>query len=248
MARRKTLIGISIAGHAALFAGVFVSSVWDVDRLDYDVRFRPNLAVITPPRLDGPAPATDTRPQTLKERPKAVVKETRQPRKVKDDVKITVEVDHPPGDGTSKGTGPGTDDGIDGADPCQTAGGCAPLPDPPLPPEPPKVPPPPPPQVHTVAPQVLSGLRIHGVTAIHPPRDVFQLMHRNGDLSTTATIKLCVTTTGTVSAASMLKSSKYAAYDDAILDTARRWLYRPYTVNGTPVPACSVVTFRYEMK
>jgi TonB family protein len=51
-----------------------------------------------------------------------------------------------------------------------------------------------------------------------------------------------------VASISLKRSTRYAAYDEAILAAARRWIYRPYTVNGTPAPACGMVTFVYEMK
>jgi len=250
MARRKTLIGISIAGHAALFAGVFVTSVWDVEQLDHDVRFRPNLGVITPPRLDSGQPATTTEPQKPRPKPPEKVKRLAQPTDRRPDPTPPPETSTVPGSGLGQTTGDITGDPeAPPGDPCQEPGGCAPPPEPPKPPEPPAVPPPPAAaKIHTVAPQILSGLRVKGETAIHPPREVFHLMHRNGDLSTTASIKVCLTATGAVGAVAMLKSSKYDAYDDAILAAARRWVYQPYKVNGSPVPACSVVTFRYEMK
>jgi TonB family protein len=73
-------------------------------------------------------------------------------------------------------------------------------------------------------------------------------MHRSGDLRTSASIKLCLDPRGQVASITLTQSTRYDAYDAAILAAARRWRYQPYTVNGVPAPACGMVTFRYEMK
>ena len=42
-------------------------------------------------------------------------------------------------------------------------------------------------------------------------------------------------------------ATKYPEYEQRLIDAARGWEYRPYTVNGTRVPACSAVAFQYEI-
>jgi hypothetical protein len=43
-----------------------------------------------------------------------------------------------------------------------------------------------------------------------------------------------------------LKSTGFAEYDRAIVDTIRAmWSYRPYVKSGQPEAACTVVTFIY---
>jgi protein TonB len=249
MSRRKILIGVSIAGHAALFAGVFVSSVWNIEQLDHDSKLRTSLAVIAPPVFESGSFSLPEQKLVPKRHdpPKVAVKEPRQPRQPKDDVKIEpAPGPDEPGDGTGPGTGHVLGDGPPGGDPCQEPGGCQPQVAPPPPPPPP--PPPKPLKPQTVAPQVLTGLRTSGETAIYPPNDVLQQMHRSGDLKTRASIKICIGVDGAVASVGLLRSTRYPAYDEALLAGARRWIYRPYTVNGRAVPACSVVTFQYEMK
>lgn len=250
MSRRKLLIGASIAGHVALFTGVFVHGIWNLDQLEYESRFRAPIAVMTPPPAGGGAPSLPKVDMQPKVAPKVKVTEPRQPRaRLRDELTITTEA---PGAGTgtgSPGTGAGTGvgDGPETGEPCDAARGpCGTVPValtlPDLPP------PPPPPKVRDVTPEILRGLRIRGETAIHPPRDVFQEMHRGGDLKTSASIKVCLAADGAVVSVGLMKSTRYAAYDEAILAAARRWVYRPHSVNGTPVPACGMVTFVYEMK
>jgi TonB family protein len=250
MSRRKILIGVSIAGHAALFAGVFVSSVWNIEQLDHDSKLRTSLAVIAPPVFESGSFSLPEQKLVPKrhEPPKVAVKEPRQPRQPKDDLKI----EPPPGpdgagDGKGHGRGPGGGDGPPGGDPCQEPGGCQPLVAPP-PPPPELPPPPPPPKPSLVRPEILRGLRVGGETAIHPPRDVYEQMYRAGDHQVRASITLCLNERGTVAQVTLTRSTGYRAYDEQLVGAARRWIYNPYTVNGRPVPACGVVTFQYEMK
>lgn len=249
MARRKLIVGVSIFGHLALFTGVFVHNVWDLDRLEYENRSTLTLGAILPAASEGgapdlPKPKDSMRP---KEPPKKVVKETRQPRKL-DDTKVTIE---PPGGGETTGTGTGRigpPGDIDG--PCRPEDGdCAPTP--PVVPPPPELPKPPevraaPPPF--VSPQILRGLRTRGETAIHPPRDVFNQMFRDRNYKASAILKVCITTTGAIASVAVQKSTGYATYDDALVGAARGWTYRPYTVDGKPMPVCSAVTFLYQMQ
>jgi hypothetical protein len=249
MPRRKLLIGVSIAGHVALFTGVFVHGIWNLDQLEYESRFRSPIAVMTPPPAGGGAPSLPKVDMQRKEPPKVKVNEPRQPRtRLRDDLTITTEA---PGSetgtgGPGNGTGTGIGDGPETGAPCDEAHGpCGTLP---VTLTLPDLPAPPPPKVHAVTPQILKGLRIRGETAIHPPRDVFQEMHRGGDLKTSASIKVCLAVDGAVASVGLVKSTRYTAYDEAILAAARRWIYRPYTMNGAAVPACGMVTFVYEMR
>jgi periplasmic protein TonB len=250
MARRKLLIGISIAGHAALFAGVLAHTVWDLEQVDYRPKVRTSLAVITPPAAEaGPRVSIDRPTPVVTPKPPKIAKELTQPQKTPAPTPAPPDTAVTTGDGTGTGPGDGPpgSDGPPGGDPCAEPGGCE-LPDLPSLPEPPKPPPPPKPQVHSVTPHILKALRTSGETAIVPPRDVVQEMYRSGQHKTSASLKLCLDTRGQVASITLTQSTKYAEYDAAILDAVRRWRYQPYTVNGNPAPACGVVTFRYEMK
>lgn len=99
-----------------------------------------------------------------------------------------------------------------------------------------------------VAPTVLQGLRISGETQVHPSTATQHQMLRNEDRQVRGAVKVCLAIDGSMASASMLASTGYADYDATILSAVRRWRYRPYTVNGTPVPACSSVTFVYSIR
>ncbi len=73
-------------------------------------------------------------------------------------------------------------------------------------------------------------------------------MMRAKESRAVGTIKLCLGADGRVDRASVLKTTGYDAYDDVLLDEMKRWRYDAYTVDGDPVPFCTVVTVVYVMK
>jgi TonB family protein len=106
----------------------------------------------------------------------------------------------------------------------------------------------PPPATATVIPSVLQGLRISGETQVHPSTVTQNQMIHDNATRVEGIVKLCLDTGGSVASARMLRPTGYGAYDQTLLAAVRDWRYRPYTVNSTPVPACSTVTFIYTMR
>jgi TonB family protein len=90
--------------------------------------------------------------------------------------------------------------------------------------------------------------RISGKTQLDPRADTRNQMVLDGVTSVRAIVKLCIATTGSVTQAKMVISTGYAAYDQMLLGSIRDWRYQPYTHNGTPKPACTVVNFIYAVK
>jgi TonB family protein len=66
---------------------------------------------------------------------------------------------------------------------------------------------------------------------------------RVDDSDLDASVSLCISTTGRVTAARIAKSTGNAAHDKQLLAAVRAWRYRPYKPSGTPQPTCSTVTF-----
>jgi TonB family protein len=99
-----------------------------------------------------------------------------------------------------------------------------------------------------VASNDLKGLRISGETQLDPSEEVQNLMVRADVSSVRGVVRLCIATTGSVTEAKMLTSTGYEAYDQKLLAAVRDWRYHPYTVHGTPKPACSTVDFIYQIK
>jgi TonB family protein len=261
---RRWLIAVSVTAHLAVGAGLFVSGVWRIERLHADPVRNELVLPLAPPAPSG-GPVAARMPEINRKPPKRVPHETVQPVAKLDDKKP----DQPPGDdhtGLIKGPGDPEDTGhctencvetkaavamcgdssVDLGEQCDDGNtangdGCSSTcrievkPQPPQPPRP-------------VDPRVFQGLRISGETQLHPSTTTQSVMLRDGVSHVAGTIKLCITTDGGVASASMARSTKYDDYDATLLSAVRTWRYQPYTLNGTPVPACSFVTFNYTIQ
>ena len=204
-----------------------------------------SLSVFTPPGNSGGGAAPRVAAAVAIKPRRQVVKTLAQPTAKMDRV-ITTEpaADEPPGDGGGgDGTGIGAPTSGSGCqhEPCGVSEIPVPLPPVLAPPvvAPPVVEP------SIVPPSVVAGLRISGETQIQPPDLVRTAMARDGATRVIGTFKICLSERGEVVNITMLKSTKYAGYDDEIKRTMRTWRYRPYLIGGSAAPVCSVVTFSY---
>lgn len=260
---RRWLVAVSVAAHLCILAGVFVSGIWRLERLEGGP---PRFALAVQPPPPPPVPAGGSRaprtPEITPRKPTRVVRAVVQP---------TPHVDPPPvpepagaGDGSGSGSGAVTDlagtctencgDGppadpvcgnssVEAGEPCDdgntTSGdGCSATC---------RIEVRPPPTA-TVAPSVLAGLRISGQIQVHPDEVTQRQMIRDGAGKVEAVVKLCVTADGSVGSTRLLASTKYAAYDAVLVAAVASWRYQPYRLNGTAVPACSTVRFVYTIQ
>lgn len=96
--------------------------------------------------------------------------------------------------------------------------------------------------VYTVAPTQLEPLRITGTKLVTPDdEDKIHLFNKR----LIGSFKLCLDETGRYEEGELLKSTGLPRYDAKIARTMMDWTYRPYLVDGKPVPVCSAVTFIY---
>ncbi|MGE5185282.1 MAG: TonB family protein [Acidobacteriota bacterium] len=114
----------------------------------------------------------------------------------------------------------------------------------PAPAPPPAAPRPEPP--HAIPPAALAGL-LASSTRIDVPEIVLTRMRHDEKKRTNAVIKVCIGTSGEVTATSVIRSSGYPAYDANLVAGIRAWRYRPYVAGGKAVPACSAVAISYAM-
>lgn len=248
MSRRTWLVSVSIVGHFAIGIGVFASGIWNLERLEADTRIA-SIGVMTPSQAGGGAP--EAAAQTIKKKEstqKKIPKETTQPKRIdqKDEPKAAQssgETGTGIGDGKTPGPGDGPGIGPPGGEVCALP----PCPDGPAEPTPePKKEP-----VTTrvnLSPVVMSALRTSGETQIHPSRNTQNQMISDGKRKVAGAVKVCIQATGAIESATILGSTKYAEYDQLLLEGVRRWHYRPHMVDGVPTPACSAVNFVYEIK
>jgi TonB family protein len=263
------IIGSALA-HAAVFTGVVVGAMWQVDKLDLangvDITFR----VPSPPGESSPPPAA-AKLAVQSEHPKVV--------KVKPDVPVqpTIVKDPEPqtgGGGDSTGTGKtggtgtdptatGTCEGPDCNTGCITDCGeekpeCsdgkdndgdgktdkadpACLAGEPFEKDDPKATP-------ILPPSVAKGLRLSGNEQIYPPEMTrVDMLHQGKDV-VQATVQVCVGAHGSVDNVRLLKATGFRDYDDVLTREIREWKYKPYLVDGKPSPMCTVAVIIYRMK
>lgn len=227
------LLGGVVVFHVALFVGMWVKTIWDIEHLDRP-KMSIDLAVAAAPPPPPAPPPGGAKPQDVVIKPKHhTVRELVQPVHIEQQTAPTAEI----GD---VGSGSGTVIGGTGDDPNTPDIGD---PGPPLPPPPPAAPPP---QPVNVAPPTLEASRIAGSKLIEPTDTTKLDIQRSGKSRLVGSFKLCLTAGGAVSTVAMLKSSGFPAYDQTIMTRIREeWRYRPFMINGTPAPVCTAVTFIY---
>ena len=99
----------------------------------------------------------------------------------------------------------------------------------------------------TIAPAAFTSMRVSG-GAIEPPETVQTQMMRDEKTKASAVVKVCIDTNGSVTAASMAKSSGYPVYDQKLTEGVHSWRYKPYMLNGKATPACSAVVFAFRIQ
>jgi protein TonB len=215
----------------ALLASMWIKTIWGIEQLE-PPKTSIDLAVAPPPPPPPPPPPGGAKPHDVVITPKKrTVKDMVQPVKIeKQEQKQASEVV-----GVEGGEEGGVEGGVVGGDINGVMG---------APPPPPPPPPPAPPT--NVAPQMLEGSRIAGEKQISPEDTTKIEIQRSGKDKVVGSFKLCLNVSGEVTTVNMLKSTGFVAYDQKILSKIRgEWRYRPYMVNGKPVPVCTAVTFIY---
>jgi hypothetical protein len=106
-------------------------------------------------------------------------------------------------------------------------------------------PPPPPPPPQNVPPTLLEANRTSGNKNIVPANLTQVEIARSGKDRIVGSYKLCLDASGAVTTVAQLKTTGFPAYDAKIVREMRQWAYKPYLINGTPVPVCTAATFIY---
>jgi TonB family protein len=248
--RWKSFLILGTTGaHALGLAAFVVVAFWKIDKLpvvDHS-EIKLSMALDLPPP-GGPPPGARLKVMKPATVPKIAPLVPVQP---------TPHVDTPPLAATDPagptGAGPigGGGNNI-GAPPDSTEIGTGKCPSPPCGDAEPEPEPPKPPVTKVapviVLPTVAAGLRTSGNEKIYPPDSVRVSMVHEGVDTLQGTIKLCVSETGVIDSLRVLKSTGYPSYDTELLRQMRSWQYRPYRVNGAPVPMCTVEVVIYRMK
>ena len=219
---RRITFALSLVLHAAVLLVGVAASFWRVDELS-----APEL-VVTLPTFARPAPppllAGRAAPRRSKPRPTQIVQPLPQPQAV---VQPTEAPETPTtGSETESETGSdkGEPDGVADGEPGGTANGA-------------------PTGTSTFLPPSVA----RGQLAIDPQSDAYRVklppILASAGMAVWALVKICVNADGKVTSVSMVKHAD-PAVDPEIVRMLSTWRYRPYTVNGRPVPFCSVVRYQ----
>ena len=245
MSRRFWFVTISSLVHVAGGLAIYISGIWRVEQINYDHQAIATLAVAAPPPPPPAGGGMSLPEQKATRKPPRITKDLVQPPPVKPPEKpAAADTTASTTVGTTPGLIPGigTPDGVpDGT--CLDPDGCGPGPvEKAKPPEKPIEKPPTP-----VPPNVLAMMRTSGTTQIHPSEVTKNQMDRDGNYNSLAVVKVCVSETGAISSVTLLKPTKYPAYDQRLLEGVRGWRYKPHHTNGQPVKVCGTVTFNYNL-
>jgi TonB family protein len=259
----RWLIAVSMGAHFAVAGALFATGVWRIDRMENHNRSRAEILQPPPPPAPSGSPVAVKLPDLPpKVKPPEIVKSVVQLPTERPQVGAAIPSTEPGGGGGSGNPDdPGMckehcgeaaqapavpvcgDGSLDASEQCDDGNkldgdGCSSTC---------RIEVKPKPALQQIAPKVLSGLRMSGETQVHPGNSTQSQMVRDVATRVVGTVKLCISSDGGVSSAKMLVSTKYDAYDAALLAAVHDWHYRPYTINGAAVPACSSVTFVYSI-
>jgi len=219
-ARRLTTwaLALAIAVHALALAGAILHGGWRVDEISPPAI---PLTLVTfkppPPPLGGAGERTTPRPtRRMRARPTSLVQPQKQVAPAEPEISEKI----PGGPDSAPGDGRGDPEGH----PDGTGTGTG---------EP----------TRFVAPNVAVGQ-----LAIDPQAEPYRVklppvLARSG-MRLWALLRLCVTREGDVEKVTILRSNE-SVLDPLLVATLARWRYRPYSVDGRPVPFCTNV--RYEI-
>jgi TonB family protein len=64
----------------------------------------------------------------------------------------------------------------------------------------------------------------------------------------TMALKLCVSDRGVPTTVSYVKSSDYTDANEKVMADVRKWRFRPYLLEGRPVPVCTATLLNYQIE
>lgn len=229
------MIAGSTVAHIGLISSLALASFWNIEKVQgksAPVTFVATAAPPPPPAAAAPPPAPAA---VMKPKPVVVKHETVQPSKPHPIDEPIVASPSTSGAGTDP-SGTGTDsNGGPGGDPNGTPGGEGP----------------PAPVVEVkpqnVAESVIAAALISGTRQIPLPLATKQAVVAQGRRQLTAAVKLCLDTHGVPARIDLVVSTGFPEADQRLRSEIAAWRYRPYVVNGIPIPVCTAIAFQYQI-
>jgi protein TonB len=227
--RRRVTVVISVALHAALLVVGATHSVWSVEELE-----SPPMVIIRPPPPPTVAPVKVSlneppNPPSGPDRNRGGIRSPDRPQP-KAPPPVTPIATRPPGlasDSDEPETGydtkPGIGTGPDTPGPHDERNDV------------------PPGGVKSLPTEIARHQVLHGPLP-HLPPALKQLGAEHQ-----VTLRVCVSTVGTVVSTTPIRAT-LAAVSETVAETVRTWRYKPYAINGRPVPFCYQASFNFRVE
>lgn len=90
--------------------------------------------------------------------------------------------------------------------------------------------------------------RVEGDKLITPDALTVAAILRSERSSVIGVFNVCIDSKGDVADISVVRSTRFPAYDAKIQRQVRTWRYQPVLLGGMPAPVCTKVTFVYQQK
>lgn len=97
----------------------------------------------------------------------------------------------------------------------------------------------------SVSDEVLEARRISGQKNIMPTDAIRDEIQRTHGRAFIVPVRVCIDETGRPDEVELLGTSGFAGYDMDFINGVAAWRYSPFTIGGTPAPACGMVNFSY---
>lgn len=101
---------------------------------------------------------------------------------------------------------------------------------------------------NTSAEAPLNVQRVQGDKRITPDALTVAAILRSERSSVIGVFNVCIDSKGDVADISVVRSTRFPAYDAKIQRQVRTWRYQPVLLGGLPAPVCTKVTFVYQQK
>jgi hypothetical protein len=94
-------------------------------------------------------------------------------------------------------------------------------------------------------PSIALGKRVAGVSMITPDDRDKTIIQKARVSRVIAALHYCIDTAGRVDHVTLIRQTGLPDYDRKLVDSVRRWVYKPYLDDGKPIAVCSSVHFVY---
>ena len=81
-----------------------------------------------------------------------------------------------------------------------------------------------------------------------PDNDTMAEIRASHVSTVTGRFRVCIDDTGHIESVVTLQSTGFAGYDRDVLGATKAWVYKPFLVDGQPMPVCTTLTYIYSQR